>query len=115
VRRLASAQTVTLAAIALAGTGCGARVIERDRPSFGGNAASGWQLVLESGPAAAVALADRPEASRLDASLSFVSPADRRALQQQPRPTLERQRRVLFDNDPERPVFFLTPRTPRPR
>lgn len=97
----------------LAVTGCGAKVIERERPAFGGNASGGWQLVLESGPAAAVALADRPETVRLDGALGLVPADERRELLQQPRPTLERQRRLLIDNDPERPVFFLAPRPRR--
>jgi hypothetical protein len=104
------------AALSLGAAGCASHgeVDSRPRPAAVADAGQGWQLVLESGPS--LAIAERPEALRRDGSLNVVTSADRLAFEraaQLTRPTLERRRQIFLDDDPERPVFFLTPRPRR--
>lgn len=93
--------------------GCGSRVIARERPAAIADAGQGWQLVLESIPASAVAFESRPELSRRNESLNLVTTADRLRAQQSPRPTrptLERSRRLYLADDARYPTVYLPPR-----
>ncbi|MEM8758229.1 MAG: hypothetical protein AAGF47_10670 [Planctomycetota bacterium] len=99
-----------LVAIGLLLGGCGARVIERERPIAFGNAGEGWQLVLAS----EFALIDpaAPEYARRDAS--FGNPpvvGSAAALYPgQPPSSLLRSRRIHLDRDADRPTFFFPER-----
>ena len=92
-------------------TGCGTRVIERERPYAMGDAGQGWQLVMESQESALASL-DRPELARRDASLGSPPVSGVTAMLYPPtdRPTLERARRLWLDRNPSRPTVYLPPR-----